>query len=61
MIGLTIVFKAIWIFVKVFFFGVFKIILKDEIEFIAVGQSAVFYSGETCIGGAVVDKVVSSK
>ena len=41
--------------------GTYKIILKDEMEFIAMGQSAVFYKDTMCIGGAIVDKVISLK
>ncbi len=32
--------------------------LEDKTEFIAIGQSAVFYKGMSCLGGAVVDKLI---
>lgn len=33
--------------------------LKDKTEFIAIGQSAVFYNGNTCLGGGIVDKFIT--
>lgn len=38
--------------------GRYSLVLRDESEFIAVGQSAVFYRKNTCIGGGIVDKVI---
>ena len=38
--------------------GVYTLSLSEHTDCIATGQSAVLYSGDTCLGGGIVDKVV---
>ncbi len=35
-----------------------KVIFDNDVSSVAPGQSVVFYSGEACLGGAVIDKAI---